>query len=113
MKPNIELDIEELILHGFPPGSRYVIGDAVQKELTRLLVERGVPSPLALGGDYPLLDAGWFQLQPESNPKIIGVRIAGTLYQGLQPTTNNKERRQNHAHNNIEEDMDRYGLYGR
>jgi len=93
MKPNIEFDIEELVLDGFPHGDRYLIGDAVQKELTRLLVERGVPSPLALGGDYPLLDAGWVQLGLESNPKTIGTRIAGTLYQGFQPTTNNKERR--------------------
>lgn len=93
MKPNIEFDIEELILHGFPPGDRHLIGDAMQNELARLLVERGVPSPLALGGDYPLLDVGWFQLGSESNQKTIGDRIAGTLYQGLQPVTNNKKRR--------------------
>lgn len=93
MKPNMEFDIEELVLDGFPPGDRYLISDALQKELARLFVEGGIPSLLALSGDYPVLDAGWLQLEPKSNADTIGRRIAGTLYQGFQPKTNNKERR--------------------
>ncbi len=37
MKPkpyNIELHIEELVLHGFSPNDRHAIGEAVQRELT-------------------------------------------------------------------------------
>ena len=38
---NIELHIEELVLHGFSPRDRDAIGEAVQRELTRLFVEQG------------------------------------------------------------------------
>ena len=48
---NIELHIEELVLHGFSPGDRYRIGEAVEQELTRLLADRGVPQSLAEGGE--------------------------------------------------------------
>ena len=42
----IELHIEELVLHGFAPADRYRIGDTVQRELTRLLAEQGMPASL-------------------------------------------------------------------
>ena len=37
---NLNLHIEELVLHGFAPGDRYRIGEAVQQELTRLFAEQ-------------------------------------------------------------------------
>ena len=59
MKPkNIELNIEELVLHGFSPGDRYGIGEAVERELTRLLADRGVPESLAQGGEVASVDGG-------------------------------------------------------
>ena len=43
MKPReIEAQIEELVLHGFPPSERYRIADAMQAELARLLTEQGL-----------------------------------------------------------------------
>ena len=38
---HIELHVEELTLHGFNPADRHRIGDAVERELTRLLTESG------------------------------------------------------------------------
>ena len=35
------------MLHGFAPGDRYRIGDAVERELARLFAEQGVPPSLA------------------------------------------------------------------
>ena len=46
---NIELHIEELVLHGFAPKDRYTIGEAVQRELSRLFAEQGVHSSLSRG----------------------------------------------------------------
>ena len=43
---NIELEIDELVLHGVAPTDRVAVGEAVQHELTRLLTERGVPPSL-------------------------------------------------------------------
>ena len=93
MKPSIELRIEELILHGFRQEDRYRIGEAIQIELSRLLAEGGLPSSMTRGAEYPLLTAGSLQLSPNSDAKIIGRRIAGTLSESFRPTTNHKERR--------------------
>ena len=49
MKPNIELEIEELVLQGFPPGDRYRIGAAVQSERGRRLLQVRPPASFALG----------------------------------------------------------------
>ena len=46
---SIEMHIEELVLHGFEPGDRHAIGDAVERELARLLSEHGLPSASAGG----------------------------------------------------------------
>ena len=63
MKPkNIELNIEELVLHGFSPGERYNIGEAVKCELTRLLVDRGVPQSLERGWEVANMDGGAFEV---------------------------------------------------
>jgi hypothetical protein len=36
-RPSINLHIEELVLHGFAPGDRHRISEAVEQELTRLI----------------------------------------------------------------------------
>jgi hypothetical protein len=39
----IEVHIDELVLHGFDPQSRWAIGDAVESELRELLTQQGLP----------------------------------------------------------------------
>jgi hypothetical protein len=41
----IEVHIDELVLHGFDPRSRWAIGDAIESELRELLTQQGVPAP--------------------------------------------------------------------
>ena len=63
MKPkNIELNIEELVLHGFSLGDRHHIGEAVERELTRLLADRGVPQSLERGWEVANMDGGAFEV---------------------------------------------------
>lgn len=79
---SVELHIEELVLHGFAPGDRYRIGEAVERELFRLMTERGVPPSLA-GGDASILDAGEFIVERNSAPEEIGLQVARAVYGGL------------------------------
>lgn len=81
---NIELNIEELVLHGFLPGDRRHIGLAVEQELTRLFTERGLPPGLSSGGAVPSLDGGSFNMAPGAKPDAVGQQIAQTVYTGFK-----------------------------
>jgi len=85
MKPkNIELNIEELVLHGFSPGDRYSIGDAVERELTRLLADQGVPQSLERGREIAHVDGGAFEVAPDSRAGVVGAQVAKAVYGGLR-----------------------------
>lgn len=79
----IELHIEELVLHGFAPGDRYRIGEAVQRELMRLLGEQGMPPSLGQGGEIARLDGGSFKVT-SNKPETVGAQVAQAVHGGLQ-----------------------------
>ncbi len=82
MTPNIEIEIEELVLHGFAPGDRATIGEAVQRELTRLLAEQGLASmnrPIEIAH----VNGGAFDVRPGAKSETIGAQIARKVYGGL------------------------------
>ena len=81
--PNIELHIEELILHGFPYGDRYQIAKAVERELTRLFAEQAIPASLSRGGEVAFLNAGSFNVAPGSKVEVIGTQVAQSVYGGM------------------------------
>ncbi len=84
MKPkNIELHIEELVLHGFSPGDRHHIGEAMEHELARMLADRGVPESLAQGGEIASVDGGAFEVAPGSRAEVVGAQVAKAVYGGL------------------------------
>lgn len=80
---SVEVEIEELILHGFAPGDRYSIGEAVERELTRLFTEQGVPATLEISRAIEISDAGAFQMRANARGENIGGEIAQTVYKGL------------------------------
>lgn len=80
---SVELHIEELVLHGFPQGDRYRIGDALQRELTRLFSEQDAPAAITNEGEIAHLDGGTLQVAPGSNPDEVGARLARAIYGGL------------------------------
>jgi hypothetical protein len=86
-QPNIRLHIEELVLDQFQPGDRYAIADAVQHELSRLFAEgslRGdLTSNLVQNSGKARLDAGAFQVEPNSKGHSIGAQIAQAVHGGL------------------------------
>ena len=84
---SLGLHIEEIVLHGFDPHVRYAVGDAVQRELSRLLNERGAPSSLcatAATETVGRLDAGSFSAAPNARPQTLGAQVARAVYGGLK-----------------------------
>jgi len=79
---DIEIHIEELILEGFPAGDRHSIGEAIGRELTRLLGEQDVPSVFSRSGEFGRLDGGSFKVAPGTNGEAVGRQVAQTICQG-------------------------------
>lgn len=80
---NIELRIEELVLHGFDPVDRYRIAESVEAELGRLFTEGGMPPSLARRGEIRHLDVGAFEVGADLAPEAIGAGVARSLQEGL------------------------------
>jgi hypothetical protein len=76
----IEVHIEELVLHGFAVGDRWRIGDALESELRGLLAERGVP-PAWLSSPGRI-DAGEIGATGLTRSAVTGAAIAGAAYRG-------------------------------
>ncbi len=76
---DIVIEIDELVLHGFPPGDRYRIGEAVQAELARILGERGLPG---VWTDRRRDPAGRRRVQhrPGDARAAIGTGVAEAVY---------------------------------
>jgi len=79
---NIELHIDKLVLHGFSPGDRHRIGEAVERQLTQILTEQGMPTSLSHGGERPHINGGTFNTA--TNARTIGIKIAQSVYSGFK-----------------------------
>ncbi|HEY0408497.1 MAG TPA: hypothetical protein VGC89_22370 [Pyrinomonadaceae bacterium] len=86
---SVNLHIEEMVLHGFAPRDRYRIGDAVQRELARLLTTQGAPSALSASGEQARVNAGSFNagsfnVTPGAEAKSVGRGVAQAVYGELK-----------------------------
>jgi hypothetical protein len=81
---SFEIDIEELVLHGLPPGDRYRIAESVKQELERVFRDRGIPPSLVDGGEIARVDGGSFDIGPDSHAETLGRQIAQALYRTWQ-----------------------------
>jgi len=80
---SVELRIEELVLHGFAPGDRYRIGDAVQRELARLLQAHVFPGTLQDQVALDRINTGTVRLNRDMRPEGIGCQTAHTILSGI------------------------------
>lgn len=85
MNNNLEINIEELVLHGFAPGDRYEIGKSLELELVRLFTEQGVPGVLSENMNVGRVDAGKFSASPNSKANVIGNQTAISVYNAFNP----------------------------
>jgi len=81
--PCVELHIGELVLHGFSPGDRHPIREAMQTELERLFAERGLPHAWTGDSERPQLDGGEFRLTAHPRAETVGRQIAESLFSSL------------------------------
>lgn len=81
--PDVEIEIGELVLEGFSPFERYRMGEAVQRELTRLFLEQGVALHLQRGGEIENVDAGAIRLEANASGESTGAQIAQAVYSSL------------------------------
>lgn len=83
-RQNIELHIEELVLHGFSPGDRHRIAGAVERELAMLIKEKGALQDLVNNGGIERLNGGSFQVGQNSKPEDTGAQIARVMYREMK-----------------------------
>ena len=78
---SVELNIEELVLHGFDPANRYAIGDALERELTRLSSEQ----PITATEDIEIsqLNGGAIDMGTGASAEATGIQLARAIYGGL------------------------------
>ena len=80
---SVELHIEELVLDGFAPGERYAIGDAVEREVARLLREQGIPISLRSENATDKIIGPSFNAPRNASALTTGRQIAQAVYQGF------------------------------
>jgi hypothetical protein len=83
-RPNLVLEIDELIIAGWPKAAGYAIADAFHHELTRLIGERGLPAALRQNAGSPSLDAGAVHVGRGARAAVTGAQIATSVY-GVRP----------------------------
>jgi hypothetical protein len=78
-RPDVELVLEELVLHGFPAADRRRIAAAVERALAARIAEGDLPPGLAGGGALARLDGGSFAVERGASPESIGARVAESI----------------------------------
>lgn len=87
---NIEVYIDELVLHGFSAADRYSVGDALTIELKQLFETRESNLFLTRNVNIPTLNAGQVALPLNARPISVGAQVAQVVYESL----NNRRGRQ-------------------
>ena len=79
----IYVEIDELVLYGFDNADRKGIGDAFERELTKLIRQGGLPT---CNQKYELsnIDMASFNMYKSENPKTIGIKTAQSIYRTLR-----------------------------
>jgi len=81
---DIHLHIEELVLHGFAPGDKHGISEAVERELARLISDGAGFSIFSENTSRDRLDGGHFRMADSAKPAAIGAQIAGAVLGGIR-----------------------------
>jgi hypothetical protein len=81
--PTVELHIGELVVDG-AVGDQAGLAEALERELTRLFAEGGLPPSLGSSGTLASWDGGSCMASPGPIPEEIGARIAGAIYGALR-----------------------------
>jgi hypothetical protein len=84
MKPReIHVHIEELVLHGFPNGSRHLVGSGIESRLSALLSEHGVPTSWQASTER--INGGTVYSHSPTHPALAGEQIARAVHGAPSP----------------------------
>ncbi|MGD2069859.1 MAG: hypothetical protein PVI57_14405 [Gemmatimonadota bacterium] len=78
--PTVELRIEALVLRGFGDVNPAWVAIVVQRELTRLLAEEGVPPSWGLGTVPARVARAALEVEAGVSADALGTRIARSLH---------------------------------
>jgi hypothetical protein len=79
----IYLHIERLVLDGVAVEQPRVLRRALEKELSRRLMDGGLSPEFRTGGAVARVHGGSIELGKGSNPAKLGTQIAGAVYRGI------------------------------
>ena len=83
MDANIELRIEHLILHDVPAHQRHQIAAAIERALTQLLADQGLPGDRS---NHALtLDSSLIEISAGTQPDAIAAQVAQSIYSQMAP----------------------------
>lgn len=80
----VTLHIDELIVHGLPHLDQAQLGDAVRRELGRLLAEHGPAMPIAGPVRVGSMSAGSIGATPGMGVDAVGARVAQAVHAGIR-----------------------------
>lgn len=80
---NLELHIEELVLHGFAHRDQARIQRSIEQELTRLFTEQGVPASLSTTNEIQQLPGSSLNVRVGMSVEAIGSQVAQAIYGGM------------------------------
>lgn len=86
MNQDIDIQIDELVLHGFSATDAPHIQAAVERELSRLFSARQFPV-LSAPAEVARLNAGSFSHPPQASADSIGSQIAQSVFTGITHET--------------------------
>lgn len=82
----IRLSIDRLVLRGFEPGQHKPVAEGLERELSRLLVDRAARQDWARSHRTPVLKLGRMSLEPGvSGGRKFGAGMARAIGKGLKP----------------------------
>jgi len=81
----IQLRINKLVLPEAMADDPAGIGGALERELARILADRGLPSGLEARGQTTHLDGGKVEGAGGDTTEIVGTQIARAIHEGLKP----------------------------
>lgn len=82
-QPNVEVVIDELVLHDISPIDRDAIRDALVQELERSFSAIGSQQVFTHEMQLPALNAGRITLAQHAKPENVGVQVARAVYTSL------------------------------
>jgi hypothetical protein len=81
----VRLEIEAVVIDGVGPHDRRALAHSAERELERLLEDRGVPPMLARGGEHSSLQGPSLQLERGQGAASLGADVARSVYGAFEP----------------------------